>query len=69
MDILELWGYFSMIVVLISMTLNDMKWLRIVNSIACAMFIVYGYFHQAYPVVVMNFLVIIINLYQLKKSK
>lgn len=67
--LLELWGYLSMIVVLISMLMNDVKKLRIINSIACSMFIIYGYFHGAYPVVLMNSIVIIINLYQVKKIK
>jgi hypothetical protein len=67
--ILEIWGYLSMIIVLLSMMMDNVRKLRIVNSIACAMFMVYGWFHQTYPVILMNFLVIVINLYQLKKSK
>jgi len=67
--VLEIWGYLSMIVVIVSMLMNDVKKLRLINSIACAMFIVYGYFHQAYPVVMMNSIVIIINLYHVKKLK
>lgn len=69
MNILELWGYLSMIVVLISMLMTNIKKLRIINSIACSMFIVYGYFHGAYPVVLMNTIVILINLYKLKQNK
>jgi hypothetical protein len=66
---IEIWGYISMIVVLVSMMMKNIKTLRIVNSIACAMFILYGLAHETYPVVVMNFLVIIINLFQLKKGE
>ena len=69
MNLLESWGYLSMIIVLISMLMTDIKKLRIINSIACSMFIVYGYFHEAYPVVLMNTIVIIINLYKLKQNK
>lgn len=69
MNIIEIWGYLSMIVVLVSMLMTDIKKLRIINSIACSMFIVYGYFHEAYPVVLMNAIVIIINLYKLKQNK
>ena len=69
MNLLESWGYLSMIVVLISMLMTDIKKLRIINSIACSMFIVYGYFHEAYPVVLMNSIVILINLYKLKQNK
>lgn len=66
---LEIFGYISMVVVLISMMMENMKWLRILNSVACAMFVVYGFFHNAYPVVLMNIIVIIINLYKLKQGK
>ncbi len=69
MNYLEIFGYLSMIVVLISMMMENMKLLRIINSIACSMFIIYGYFHGAYPVVLMNIIVIIINLYKLKLGK
>ena len=66
---IEIFGYLSMVVVLMSMTMGDIKKLRIVNSIACAMFIVYGFVLGAYPIVIMNILVIAINLYKLSKGK
>jgi hypothetical protein len=66
---IEVWGYISMVVVLASMMMKNIKTLRIVNSIAWGMFILYGLAHETYPVVIMNFLVILINLYQLKKNK
>lgn len=64
---IEIFGYISMIVVLVSMTMKNIKKLRIINSIACAMFVVYGIILSAYPIVLMNILVIFINLYNLKK--
>jgi hypothetical protein len=64
----EIFGYLSMSVVLFSMLLKDMITLRIVNSAACAMFIVYGFMIGAYPVIVMNFLVIAINMYRIFKK-
>jgi len=65
---IEIFGYISMIVVLVSMTMKNIKKLRIINSIACAMFVVYGIILSAYPIVLMNILVIFINLYNLKKG-
>jgi Flp pilus assembly protein protease CpaA len=66
---IEIFGYLSMVVVLISMIMGDIKKLRIVNSIACSMFVVYGFLLHAYPIVIMNVLVIAINLYKLSKGK
>ncbi len=69
MSHLELFGYLSMIIVLISMTLRDMVTLRVVNTIGCAMFVVYGFFLGSYPVQVMNILVIMINIYYIYYHK
>ena len=66
---IEIFGYVSMLVVLYSMTMKDFRKLRIVNSIACSMFVIYGIFLSAYPIIVMNLLVIVINLYRLKKGE
>jgi hypothetical protein len=69
MNSVEVFGYISMLVVIWSMTMKDMKWLRIVNSISCGMFIVYGFLMMAYPLVVMNSIVIGINVYRLIKGE
>jgi hypothetical protein len=68
MESIEIWGYFAMCIVLISMMMKNMKWLRILNSIACAMFVLYGFALGAYPIIIMNILVIVINLSRLKKE-
>jgi hypothetical protein len=65
MEGVEIWGYISMVVVLISMSMRNMKWLRIINSISCGMFIIYGSILGAYPIVLLNSLVICINVYRL----
>lgn len=67
LNYLEIFGYFSMILVIISMLMKDIKKLRVLNSIACLMFVIYGYFHESYPVVLMNIIVILINIYSIKK--
>ncbi len=66
---IEIYGYISMIVVVISMIMEDMKWLRILNSISCAMFIVYGFFLSAYPIILLNSIVIGINVWRLIKGE
>lgn len=69
MSNIEIYGYISMVVVLVSMMMKNMKWLRIVNSISCAMFIVYGFMMNAYPIILLNSLVIVINMYRLVKGE
>lgn len=69
MQSIEIWGYISMVVVLVSMMMKNIKRLRVVNSIACSMFVIYGLVLGAYPIVIMNILVIIINVFRLIKGE
>ena len=66
---LEIYGYISMILVVISMLQKNIKWLRILNTISCMMFVVYGFLIGAYPVILLNSIVIVINLYRLIKGE
>ena len=67
MNGIEIWGYISMIVVIISMLQKNVEKLRIINTISCAMFVVYGVLIGAYPVILLNSIIIVINLYKLFK--
>jgi len=66
---IEIWGYISMIVVLISVMMKDIKKLRMINTISCIMFVIYGVALGAYPIVIMNSLVIFINIWRLYKGE
>lgn len=58
-----------MIVVIVSMLMKDIKRLRVLNTIACSMFVAYGFVLGAYPIVIMNIIVIGINLFRLVKGE
>jgi hypothetical protein len=66
---IEFLGYIGMIIVLVSFTMRNMLRLRILNSIACGIFVFYGIMHGTVPIVIMNILVILINLYYIKCHK
>ncbi len=66
---IEIFGYCAMIVVLISFLMQNIKTLRILNIIGCSMFIIYGSILNLTPVIIMNILVVIINLYYIFKGK
>jgi hypothetical protein len=65
---IEIFGYIGMIIVLLSMSMKDIIKLRIWNSVACAIFVVYGIAHGTLPIVAMNVLVILINVYYIIKT-
>lgn len=61
----EYFGYAASAGVLISFLMRDIKWLRIVNSVGCIFFIIYGTLLESWPVVVTNVAIVLINLYYL----
>ena len=66
---IELVGYSAYILIAISLTMTDIYKLRIINSIGCLMFVIYGLNVGAYPVALANAIIIIINIYNLYKLK
>lgn len=66
---IELVGYSASILIAISLTMTDMIKLRIINSIGCLIFVVYGINVGAYPVALANAIIIYINIYNLYKLK
>ncbi len=60
-------GYLSSVFIVISLLMSDVVKLRILNSIGCLLFVIYGVITGAWPVAVSNGLIVIINLYYLIK--
>ncbi|GAA0713541.1 YgjV family protein [Paraclostridium ghonii] len=62
---IEYVGYIASAFIVISLMMTSIVQLRIINSIGCILFFIYGLSVNAYPVVISNFLIVIINLYYL----
>lgn len=63
-------GYAAMAVLLVSFMMKDVKQLRIINSVGCALFVVYGLMLDiAWPIVITNTAIICINFYYLFVKK
>ncbi len=59
-------GYIAMASLLVSFMMKDVTKLRIINSIGCAFFVIYGFMlATAWPIVVTNSAIICINFYYL----
>ena len=65
---MEILGYVATAIVIFSFTIRNLKWLRIVNTIGCFLFIVYGLFLLNMPIIITNAAVMIINLYQISET-
>ncbi|ADZ84353.1 YgjV family protein [Cellulosilyticum sp. ST5] len=60
-------GYAASIMIAISLLMTDVIKLRLLNTVGCLLFVIYGFIVGAYPVAVANLAIILINLYHLYK--
>ena len=67
-NLVELFGYFSSVVVAVSFLMKSINKLRIINTIGAACFVIYSLIIKAYPVALINFFIICINIYQLTRK-
>lgn len=66
----ELVGYLAMLLLLLSFLMKDIKHLRMLNSIACAFFVVYGFMlATSWPIIISNTAIMGINIYYLFLKK
>lgn len=72
-ETLDIVGYAASLVVLLAFFMKNINTLRIVNSVGCALFILYGFLFDApnLPIIITNFGILLVNGYYLfiKKEK
>lgn len=62
-------GYAASLAVLIAFLMKNMRMLRIVNTVGCVLFIVYGSLLPSVPVIATNAAIVCINLYYLLRKE
>ena len=65
----EIVGYLASFFVLLSFFTKDMRKLRLVNSIGCALFVTYGILLMSIPIVITNIAILLVNAYYLLMKK
>ncbi len=68
-NLVEWVGYAAMIMLMISFMMKDIKKLRIINTIGCLLFVVYGFMLGSYPIIITNAFISLVNLYYLLIKK
>ena len=62
----EIYGYLGSAFILFSFVMKDLFKLRMINTVGCSFFVVYGLMmNMAWPVIITNTLIILINIYYL----
>lgn len=64
-DPTEIVGYFASFFVLLSFFNKDMRKLRLVNSLGCALFVLYGVLLGSIPIIITNVAILLVNGYYL----
>ena len=65
--VLEIVGYVASVLVAISLMMSSILRLRLINLVGSLAFTVYGVLIHAYPVAVVNALIVLINIYYLRQ--
>lgn len=65
MNYIEIFGYIASILIAISLTMSQLLKLRIINLVGALSFSIYGYVVGAYPVMIVNGFITIIDIYYL----
>ncbi|RMF55545.1 MAG: hypothetical protein D6746_13460 [Bacteroidetes bacterium] len=63
----EIIGYVASVLVAVSLMMRSILKLRIINMLGAITFVIYGLLIEAYPVVLVNFIIVLINLYYLRE--
>ena len=65
--IYEIVGYIASGLVAISLMMSSIVKLRLINLVGAGLFTLYGILIDAYPVAVLNFMIVLIDLYYLRE--
>ena len=65
----DILGWVATVVVLVSMTFKSMFKLRVINSVACVLWIGYGYLIMNNPTMFVNFAILITHMVWFYKMK
>ena len=64
---IEAIGYVAMVFVALSIAMKDIRKLRLFNLTGALCFIIYGFFIESYPVLILNTILATLNGYHLTK--
>ena len=67
MILLEIFGYLGMVLVLVSMMMTSVKWLRILNMSGALICAIYGILTNTWPTALLNIGLLIIQMVQLHR--
>ena len=64
---LELFGYSASVLIAVSLMMSSLKRLRIINLVGASCFAIYGLLIHAYPVAMLNSMIVCVNIFHLRR--
>ena len=68
-DYMEIMAYCGSAIIFLSFCTKNVRLLRILNNVGCAIFLVYAFHHGRIPLIVLNSMVLAVNSYHLWKER
>ncbi|MEN2403184.1 uroporphyrinogen decarboxylase [Flavobacterium sp. MC2016-06] len=63
-------GYLASFALMVSFLMKNINALRIVNSIGCSLFVIYGFMlATSWPIIITNLFILGVNIFYLSKSR
>ncbi|MEN2399123.1 uroporphyrinogen decarboxylase [Flavobacterium sp. MC2016-06] len=63
-------GYLASFALIVSFLMKNINTLRIVNSIGCSLFVIYGFMlATSWPIIITNLFILGVNIFYLSKSR
>ncbi|RJL47376.1 hypothetical protein D5071_19460 [Pectobacterium carotovorum] len=69
MLLVDILGYIGTVLVVLSFLCNSIVKLRVLNAVGASFITLYAFLTHAWPVVLLDGFIVIVNLYQLQKLK
>lgn len=68
-EFMEGMAYVASVIIFLSFCTKDVKMLRILNNVGCVMFLAYAVYHDRLPLVLLNSMVILVNIYHIWRER
>ena len=65
MDTLDIIGWAAAIFVIISFLINNMLWLRIINTVGASLWLTYGIIDTSYSIIFLNVIIVSIQFFKI----
>ena len=68
-NFMEIMAYIGSLIILISFCTKNVNMLRVLNNVGCVIFLFYAFYHGRLPLIILNSMVIVVNMYHIWSDK